>query len=174
VGVAQSEKIRVTYGSMHVQGTGETLIDAFCRMIGDALGIYPIMSRPTAFDVGDARVVALDLDEVAKSGGVVADRQTAVMYMLARQVLGKDFYLSKEVVSDMPAPSHIELRETVPGEAYRKYHLDRIKEILDDPKRICFDEFHRTSKAQMVREQVLVDMREGRKWKVDIMLASQD
>ena len=174
VGVAQSEKIRVTYGAMKVQGTGETLIDAFCRMIGDALGIYPIMSRPTAFDVGDARVVALDLDEVAKSGGVVADRQTAVMYMLARQVLGKDFYLSKEVVSDMPAPSHIELRETVPSEAYRKYHLERIKEILDDPKRICFDEFHRTSKAHMVREQVLVDMREGRKWKVDIMLASQD
>lgn len=174
VGVAQSEKIRVTFGNMRVEGTGETLIDAFCRMIGDALGVYPIMARPTAFDVGDARVVSLDLDEVAKSGGVVADRQTAVMYMLARQVLAKDFYLSKEIVGDMPAPGHIELRSTVPAQEYRDYHLLRIKDILADPKRICFDEFHRTSKATMVREQVLVDMREGRKWKVDITLASQD
>lgn len=174
VGVAQGEKIRATYGSLEVGDTREPLIDAFCRMIGDALGMYPILARPTAFDVGDARVVSLDLDEVAKSGGVVADRQTAVMYMLARQVLGKDFFLSKEVVSDIPAPAHIDLRETVPAQAYKEYHLNRLKELLDDPKRICFDEFHRTSHAQMVREQVLVDMREGRKWKVDITLASQD
>jgi intracellular multiplication protein IcmB len=174
VGVAQSEKIRVTFGGMRVADTDELLIDAFCRMIGDALGMYPIMSRPTAFDVGEARIVALDLDEVAKSGGVVADRQTAVMYMLARQVLAKDFFLSPEIVSDMPAPPHVELRDTVPAQAYRDYHLQRIKDLREDPKRICFDEFHRTSKAQMVREQVLVDMREGRKWKVDIMLASQD
>lgn len=174
VGVAQSEKIRVTYGQMKVADTGEGLIEAFCRMIGDALGMYPIMARPTAFDVGDARIVALDLDEVAKSGGVVADRQTAVMYMLARQVLAKDFYLSPEILTDMPAPSHFELRETVPAQKYREYHGQRIKDLREDPKRICFDEFHRTSKADMVREQVLVDMREGRKWKVDIMLASQD
>jgi len=174
VGVAQSEKIRITFGSMNVADTSEPLIDAFCRMIGDSLGMYPIMARPTAFDVGEARIVALDLDEVAKSGGVVADRQTAVMYMLARQVLAKDFYLSPEILADMPAPAHIELRDTVPVEKYRDYHRQRIQEIREDPKRICFDEFHRTSKAQMVRDQVLVDMREGRKWKVDIMLASQD
>lgn len=174
VGVAQNEKIRQTYGKMHVDGTGEDLISAFCRMIGDALGMYSIMARPTAFDVGDARIVALDLDEVAKSGGVVADRQTAVMYMLARQVLAKDFYLSPEILTDMPAPAHLELRDTVPAQKYRDYHAQRIKDLREDPKRICFDEFHRTSKADMVREQVLVDMREGRKWKVDIMLASQD
>ena len=174
VGVAQSEKVRITFGSMNIGDTSEPLIDAFCRMIGDALGMYPIMARPTAFDVGEARIVALDLDEVAKSGGVVADRQTAVMYMLARQVLAKDFYLSPEILADLPAPAHIELRDTVPAQAYKDYHRQRIQELREDPKRICFDEFHRTSKAQMVREQVLVDMREGRKWKVDIMLASQD
>lgn len=172
VGVAQSEKIRVTYGNMKHE-SGENLIDAFCRMIGDALGMYSIMSRPTAFDVGDARIVALDLDEVAKSGGVIADRQTAIMYMLARQVLAKDFYLSPEILNDIPAPKYIELRETVPVKQYQEYHAARIKDLKEDPKRICFDEFHRTSKAQMVRDQVLVDMREGRKWKVDVMLASQ-
>ena len=56
-------------------------------MISSAVREYPILSRVTAFDIGDARVVSLDLDEVAKTGGEAADRQTAVMYMLARYVL---------------------------------------------------------------------------------------
>ncbi|HCB30790.1 MAG TPA: type IV secretion protein IcmB, partial [Acinetobacter lwoffii] len=43
----------------------------------------------------------------------------------------------------------------------------------EDPKRIVYDEFHRTSKARAVREQVILDMREGRKWNVQIALISQ-
>ena len=38
---------------------------------------------------------------------------------------------------------------------------------------LYYDEFHRTSKAQAVRDQVIQDMREGRKWKVQIALISQ-
>lgn len=140
--------------------TGETLLSAFSRMISAAVREYPILSRVTAFDIGDARVVALDLDEVAKSGGDAADRQTAVMYMLARYVLARHYYLTEESISDMP-------------EEYRAYHSVRVREIREDPKRIVYDEFHRTAKSQAVRDQVLIDMREGRKWKVQIALLSQ-
>ncbi|MCH9643680.1 MAG: type IV secretion protein IcmB [Gammaproteobacteria bacterium] len=140
--------------------TGEPLIHAVARMISSAVREYPIISQVTRFDLGDARVVALDLDEVARSGGDVANRQTAVMYMLARYVLARHYYLTEENVTDMP-------------EAYRSYHHARILEIREDPKRIVFDEFHRTSKAQAVRDQVVLDMREGRKWKVQIALLSQ-
>lgn len=171
-GAAQTEKVRATYGTMKTQ-SGEALTSAFSRLISEAMDFFSILVRPTAFDIGGARVVALDLDEVAKSGGTVSDRVTAVMYMLARQVLAKDFYLNDKVVEEMPAPSHIVLRETVPVEKYRAYHLIRIKEIQESPKRICYDEFHRTKNSMQVREQVLLDMREGRKWKVDVMLSSQ-
>lgn len=140
--------------------TGESLINAFGRMISAAVREYPILSRVTAFDIGDARVVSLDLDEVAKSGGDAADRQTAVMYMLARYVLARHYYLTEECLSDIP-------------EQYKTYHSKRIHEIREDPKRIVYDEFHRTSKSQAVRDQVLIDMREGRKWKVQIALLSQ-
>ena len=58
-------------------------------------------------------------------------------------------------------------------EQYVDYHRARILEIREDPKRLVYDEFHRTSKAQAVRDQVLIDMREGRKWKVQIALLSQ-
>ncbi|KTD32763.1 protein IcmB (DotO) [Legionella nautarum] len=140
--------------------TGESLINAFSRMISGAVREYSILSRVTSFDIGDARVVSLDLDEVAKSGGDAADRQTSVMYMLARYVLARHYYLTEESVSNMP-------------EQYREYHKERILEIREDPKRIVYDEFHRTAKSKAVRDQVIIDMREGRKWKVQIALLSQ-
>jgi intracellular multiplication protein IcmB len=140
--------------------TGESLINAFSRMVSSAVREYPILSRITSFDIGDARVVSLDLDEVAKTGGDAADRQTAVMYMLARYVLARHYYLTSESMGTIPAQ-------------YQEYHERRIKEIREDPKRIVYDEFHRTSKSAAVRDQVIVDMREGRKWKVQIALLSQ-
>lgn len=140
--------------------TGESLINAFSRMISAAVREYPILSRVSSFDIGDARVVSLDLDEVAKSGGDAADRQTAVMYMLARYVLARHYYLTEESLNNIP-------------EQYKEYHQERVREIREDHKRIVYDEFHRTSKSAAVREQVIIDMREGRKWKVQIALLSQ-
>lgn len=170
---AQDEKIKNTYGKVTLRETGEDLITAFNRMVADALQYYPILARPTAFDIGESRVVSLDLDEVAKTGGPVADRQTAVMYMLARFVMAKDFYITEGSLGEMPYPGHLECPANVPAQDYRDYHKVRIEDIREDLKRICYDEFHRTSKAQTVRDQVLIDMREGRKWAVDVTLASQ-
>ncbi len=157
--ICRSNVVEDLYGKI-VAPTGESLINAFARMISAAVREYPVLSQPTCFDLGEARVVALDLDEVAKSGGDAADRQTAVMYMLARYVMVRDYYLTTDLLADLP-------------EAYRNYHENRINEIREDLKRIVYDEFHRTSKSRAVREQVVVDMREGRKWKVQIALLSQ-
>lgn len=140
--------------------TGETLISAFTRMISSAIREYSVLSRITHFDLGEARVVSLDLDEVAKSGGDAADRQTAVMYMLARYILARHYYLTEESLVNIPPQ-------------YQDYHRGRVVEIREDLKRIVYDEFHRTSKAQAVRDQVIIDMREGRKWGVQIALLSQ-
>lgn len=157
--IVRTAAIEDLYGKIIVP-TGETLINAFARMISSAVREYPVLSQATRFDLGEARIVSLDLDEVAKSGGDAANRQTAVMYMLGRYILAKNFYLNEQNLSDMPP-------------AYHGYHEKRIAEIREDPKRLVMDEFHRTSKTSAVREQVIVDMREGRKWKVQIALISQ-
>jgi len=159
VQTSRSSNVSDLYGTMKAP-TGETLVSAFGRMVSAAVREYPILSRVTAFDLGEGRVISLDLDEVAKSGGETADRQTAIMYMLARFILAKDYYLSQDNLNDIP-------------KEYHSYHGDRIREIREDAKRIVFDEFHRTSKATAVRNQVLMDMREGRKWKVQVCLLSQ-
>ena len=157
--ICRTPAIEDLYGKITAP-TGESLIQAFSRMLSAAAREYPIISQVTQFDLGEARIVALDLDEVARSGGDAADRQTAVMYMLARYVTARQYYLNEENVADMPV-------------SYQRFHKQRIAEIREDPKRIVYDEFHRTSKAQAVRDQVIVDMREGRKWNVQVALLSQ-
>lgn len=157
--ICRISAIQDLYGKITTP-TNEDLIHAFARMMSSAVREYPIIAQASRFDLGDARVVALDLDEVARSGGDAANRQTAVMYMLARYILARHYFLMEDNVVDMP-------------EAYRSYHQARISEIREDPKRIVMDEFHRTANAQAVRNQVIQDMREGRKWKVQIALLSQ-
>ena len=157
--ICRTPSIEDLYGKITAP-TGESLISAFSRMISGAVREYPILSRVTQFDIGDARVVSLDLDEVAKSGGDAADRQTSVMYMLARYILARHYYLTEESLINVP-------------EQYVTYHKERVSEIREDHKRIVYDEFHRTSRSSAVRDQVVTDMREGRKWKVQISLLSQ-
>lgn len=157
--LARTGVVTDLYGKININ-TGESLVDAFSRMISSSIREYPILASPTKFDISGAKILALDLDEVAKTGGDAADRQTAVMYMLARYMAAKDYYLNIENLRHAP-------------ESYHLYHENRAQEIREDKKRLVYDEFHRTSKASAVRDQVVIDMREGRKWNVQVSLISQ-
>lgn len=134
------------------------------RALSDAIEAYPLLKEPTQFDIGDAQIVSLDLDEVAPRGGSAADRQSAVMYMLARHILGGRFFLMPSDVQLMP-------------ERYRAYHAMRIEAIREDPKRLCYDEAHRVTGNTSVSGQLQADMttmaRESRKWNLSIGLYTQ-
>ena len=149
------------YGEKMTEDGTEKALRAFTRMISEAVRAYPVLSRPTRFDLGEARVISIDLDEVAKTGSAAADHQTAVYYMLARIAVAKNFYLHEDDIAQFP-------------DRYRGYHLDRIKTIMEDKKHIQYDEFHMTSKIRAVREQVVADMRMGGKRGVMVTLISQD
>jgi intracellular multiplication protein IcmB len=129
-------------------------------MITSAIREFPILSSVTHFDVSHARVVALDLMDVSPQGDDTADRQTAIMYMLARHILVRSWWVGPEMVTSIP-------------DKYRPYHEVRIQDIIETPKRLCYDEFHRTNNSRSVRAQVVRDVREGRKRGVQIALSSQ-
>ena len=159
VAIAHQNTIKDLFANILTPG-GENYVDAYSRIISGVIRSFPTLTSITRIDFEGTKIVSLDLDEVAKSGSPAAEKQTAIMYMLARHVLGRDFFLNASEVEKMP-------------ELYQEYHLKRTKEIMEEPKRIVFDEFHRTSKSPAIREQVLQDMREGRKWKIHIALSSQ-
>ncbi len=81
---------------------GETLSEYLHRVTVEAISRYPILAHPTRLDLGEARIVALDLDEVAGRGGATPDKQTGVMYMLARHAAAACFFQMPEHLNDAP------------------------------------------------------------------------
>lgn len=157
--ISRAPSFADVYGSKQTRD-GEPLLSAFARMLSEALRSYPILGHPTRFDLGDARVISMDLDEVARQGSAAADHQTAVSYMLARYVTARDFYLHEDTLPFF-------------REEYRSHHERRIRDIRQDRKHLQYDEFHRTKRVAPVRDQVIGDMREGGKCGVMVSLISQ-
>lgn len=159
VGVASGEEVEAEYGGVMAEGN-RPLIKAFSLGIREAVGDYPIFSSHTRFDIGSARVISLDLQDVAIIGSDSAYKQTALMYMIARQSFMKKVAFSKE---DLPYFDDL----------YKPYYDRLINDIVDENKVLCMDEFHKTGGHDGLKLQVLTDGREARKWNLEIILASQ-
>jgi intracellular multiplication protein IcmB len=157
---ARRPQIRALLEETQIGASAETVINAFERMITSAIREFPILSSVTKFEITDARVCSLDLMDVCPQGDETADRQTAIMYMLARHALVRSWWMPPEALEHMP-------------ERYRLYHELRLQDIAESPKRLCYDEYHRTSASRSVRGQLVRDVREGRKRGVQIILSSQ-
>ncbi len=157
---ARRPQIRTLLEETSIGLSSETVINAFERMITSAIREYPILSSVTQFEIAEARVCSLDLMDVSPQGDDTADRQTSIMYMLARHALVRSWWVGPESLQFIP-------------EKYRTYHEMKLQDLAETPKRLCYDEFHRTSSSSSVRAQVIRDVREGRKRGVQIVLASQ-
>src|SRR5262249_50842852 len=87
VTAARRPQIRALLEEAQVTSSSESVIHAFERMIASSVREFPILASVTHFDIGGARVAAIDLQDVAPQGDELASRQTAIMYMLARHAL---------------------------------------------------------------------------------------
>ncbi len=159
--------LRERFMSITVRGTAETIPQACARHLTTSIREYPLLAAPTRFSLGEARVVGLDLTEVTPRGGPAAERQSGIMYLLARFVGAAHFF---NTLADL---------ETIP-EPYREYHRERFEDLVSSPKRLCYDEFHRASCQDMnnpLSRQILSDLttasREARKQNLAICLYSQ-
>ncbi len=157
---ARRPQIRSLLEQTAVGLTTENVINAFERMITSSIREFPILAGVTKFDVSDSRICSLDLMDVSPQGDDTADRQTAVMYLLARHVMVRNWWMGPEMISSIP-------------EKYQMFHEARLQDIMETPKRLCYDEFHRTGNSLSVRAQLVRDVREGRKRGVQIALSSQ-
>ncbi len=161
VNVSNSEIVREPFRDMKAP-TGEDVLKAFQRMLTAACRDYPILARPTRFDVSNARIIAFDLAGVTAKTGPHAKRQTAIMYMVSLQTLTTDFWMDAD-----------EIRARDLSDEVRAYHLQRIENNRQMGKRLCVDEYHLTGGLDSFRDQMINLGRVGRKAGVQITLASQ-
>jgi intracellular multiplication protein IcmB len=156
--IADSHNIQALYGDKAglVTAENELILNNFMRMLSSAISNYPLLSRPTSIDFGNSAIISVDLNDVAKGN----PKQAAIFYMLARQLCAKNFFLSEDNL-------------IVFAEQYVGYQRERIAKIRGAVKRINYDEFHRTGELDSLRRQIKEDIREGRKWGVQVSFASQ-
>ncbi|MHB0712839.1 ATP-binding protein, partial [Roseomonas mucosa] len=89
-----------------------------------------------------------------------ANRQTELMYMLARHLLARNFFLHPDYAEMVPEP-------------VRDFHRERMREAMEAVKRLDYDEWHRTKGSPLVRAQAELDVREGRKHNIQLGFSSQ-
>ncbi|MGS0567172.1 type IV secretion protein DotO [Xanthomonas oryzae] len=156
---SDTEEVVPEYGDAKIEG-GRHLLPTFITGIREAIANYPVFSSNTQFDIGPARVISLDLQDVAIEGGDSAKKQTALMYMIARQSFMKKVAYSKE---DLP---HFD-------PMYRAFYDRMINEIVEEVKVMAMDEYHMTKGQVGLVNQVMADGRTARKWNMELILASQ-
>ncbi|MBQ7609199.1 MAG: hypothetical protein IJU76_14720 [Desulfovibrionaceae bacterium] len=165
--IVTEHNVSENYAAITAGNGSETVPQACSRYLISAITEYPVLANTTQFSLGSARIIGLDLHEVTPRGGIGAVRQSGIMYMMARFVGAAHFFLTVDDLEEIP-------------EAFRTYHKPRIEALAADPKRLCYDEFHRASCQDMenpLSRQIISDLatatRESRKRNLSIGLYSQ-
>lgn len=139
--------------------SGKQLRSHLEMMIQNAVDEYRLLTDVSQLNLSQARIIALDLQAVAVKEN---KKKTALMYMLGRHIVGGDFYFSKD-----------DLRIFDEDSAIYRYHEKKILEDASQIKRLTYDELHRISGLEAINNQLKLDVRETRKFKVSIGMASQ-
>jgi len=160
IGAVRTDQVRDMFDSLKLAETSEKASQIFERYIADLIRRFPTLNAPTRLDFGPARIIVLDLQYVAPTGSAAANRQTEMMYLLARHILARNFFLHPEYLAFVP--DHV-----------KDYHCQRFTEVYETVKRVDYDEWHRTQGSPLVRAQAELDVREGRKHNVQLGFASQ-
>lgn len=165
--IVTNRNVSENFASIRAGEGGETVPEACSRYLVSAITEYPMLANPTKFALGAAQIVGLDLMEVTPRGGYQAARQSGIMYMMARFIGAAHFFNTIEDIELIP-------------EQYREYHRPRFENLAADPKRLCYDEFHRascTDQNNPLSRQIISDLttasRESRKLNLSIGLYSQ-
>lgn len=149
---------------------GEDLCRRVRTQIESANNAFPCFANPTSLDIGQARIVSIDLDPVIiRTPNTEADtRSNMLFFLMARELFVKKVSGNMEELQMMQVPDDNERRGFIMA-----YWRQRYREIEQIRKRFCFDEFHVTGSSAIMSKQIDQDVRQGRKWGFEIILASQ-
>lgn len=155
------KEVRQTFLNIRRLESGALLVDDLQVTLKTIVEKYPIISDVTNFNITDARISILDIQNVAGAGASAdAVKQTSLMYMLAAIKQAGDFFVRPEMIIEYPKD-------------YWFYHVPRIEKLFATPKRFMVDEAHRAGKSEAIQDLFDKFLREGRKFNILVTLASQ-
>lgn len=174
IGIPLDQEIARVYENVSVSETGETLPRYISRMFQESVSNYPHICTTTKISMGRARIIGIDLDKVCPSSeSPAAKREAAIMTMVARQVAVGSWKVLPEDADLIRQGYDGHGRAYPMSTEWQNYQRNQFQKTKDTRKIFVWDEYHRTSDQQAARMQVETDIREGRKYEMWIVLASQ-
>lgn len=165
VAASQAAVIQDQYGGEDPAMTPgqEPITKVFIRNITAAQTTYLVFSGFTKFDIGNARAVAIDLEEVVGSQSTEEGRtRSGLMFLFARRLGARNFFLRWEEMEPIVPPM------------YRDYYRAYVESMSEELKFLEYDEKHYTKGVGGVDKMIEVDLRVGRKYKMVTMMFSQE
>lgn len=142
--------------------TNELILEVFTRNIQTAQNEYELISNTTRFDLDNAKIVSIDLEELVTGGeSEEGKRKAALMFLFARRLGAKNYFLRWD-----------EIEHIIPLK-YQSYQRARITKIEESLKFLEYDEAHYATGIPSMSRRIMEDLRVGRKYKCVTMMASQ-
>lgn len=163
----RDEPIRSIYSRVNIDNSSEDLLQYFTRVMTNTINLYPILNYPTRFSVEGSKIVCIDLDKVARSGGMAAEHQSAIMYMVANHLITQAIHTNNHNTFDLFSQNRFL------SKSYQNYHESLINENKGITKYIYIDELHRVLRHVYLKEQLIVQIRESRMWDIHLTLLAQ-
>lgn len=151
--VTSMAKIEISTGL----SLGEFIYQALTRMEKD----FPVTQQVTQLDLGDARVVAFNLEDVCPHGNdFTTQKKGTIFFGLTSRLQTNKFFWNKERLKEIP-------------DRYKEYHEKVVDSIIRTKNFYFADEQQRFSAFPVAAKIPEVIAAEGRKRNIGVMLASQ-
>lgn len=154
--ISSDKEIQTRYRDV-LSDSGSTMIDMFRRGVTEAISMYECFAHHTQFDVSTARVVSIDLQDVMGTNS----KQISLFFQASRMYSKKKFSYTEDDIVLFP-------------DNFKDYYRNLVEEIMEDKKIMAFDELHRVKEDQTLFGELVRDCKEGRKWNLQLMFASQE
>lgn len=142
----------------HHLETGDKFIDRATQIITMAVRAYPIFANTTSFDIDNANIAVLDLQEVIDKSN---PQHTSLFYQICLNLFGRNFAFQEG-----------EMQKVVP-DSYMDYYRQWQKDIKITRKLLLIDEFANMQSAPVGMLNIEKAMLEYRKHGMIMVLASQ-
>lgn len=170
------DMISMCNNSIMAHGQDKNVINKISNKLKQLYKSFPAFNSYSRMDYSSAKIISLDLQLVADNSGIQNAHKTAIFYMLAGEVVTRNFTFTKENLKE----------KDIINEKYHIYHRKKLDDIKDTPKVIEYDELHMLKMNGVAQEKqpvfstlalnsIISDIRvKSRAEKIEFILLSQD
>jgi len=160
--LSNSSAIQESFRGMSPGGTH--ILEYARTVMSTLITNFPILAYETRVDFQQARIVGVDMQDVANT-----QEETNLFYSLLQNVLSRGFMMDPDEIARLDMPDQ-----------YREYHRDRIRALRARDKIFLFDELHRlsvgldpTAPPPPAMMRLMRWIKEVRKYGIKLMLSTQ-